>query len=315
MSQRAYLYGLPLAMLMITLLVAAARRRSTRWFVVAGVVGGLLPLAHLPTLLAMAMTVPFLALLLASRPWRDPLHRIPWTGWIVFGLVLGRADPQLLHGWRRWRGCWSAFSVSSTGCAADEWWWFWAEDRRPGTAQPRPSAACQPPDARRRGSRRVLLAACMVIFVVANLAVVPALGLGRPQGRSSTGSSRLAFIAVGGPARRGSWRRDRRNAVRSGDCSSVAVATMVALAAAREPRPCSIGPRVATRSSRGRAGGDGGAAARRDRAGRPGGRRHAEPRPGDDAERPPGADGLLGPVATDRWRVYDVRSLTASAAP
>jgi len=69
MSQRAYLYGLPIAMLVVTLLVRAARRRATRTFVLAGVVAGLLPLAHLPTLLALAMVTPFLVLLLARRPW------------------------------------------------------------------------------------------------------------------------------------------------------------------------------------------------------------------------------------------------------
>ena len=171
MSQRAYLYGLPLAMLMITLLVAAARRRSTRWFVVAGVVGGLLPLAHLPTLLAMAMTVPFLALLLASRPWRDPLHRIPWTGWIVFGLVwVAVVDPAAAHpaGRRRRAPC-RPSAPARLGRRAGRVVVVLGQEPRPvhPARRHRPGRAA---GRCRRRSNRVLLA-LMVIFVVANLAV------------------------------------------------------------------------------------------------------------------------------------------------
>jgi hypothetical protein len=130
MSQRAYLYGLPLAMLMLTLLVAAARRRSLRWFVAAGVVGGLLPLSHLPTLLAMAMAVPFLAVLLARRPWRDPLGAIPWRGWIAFGLVwIGVSLPQLVSQLGGSTGALSAFRLQLGWVAApDPWWWFWIKN-------------------------------------------------------------------------------------------------------------------------------------------------------------------------------------------
>jgi hypothetical protein len=130
MSQRAYLYGLPLAMLMLTLLVSAARRRSMPRFVVAGVIGGLLPLAHLPTLLAMAMAVPFLALLLARRAWHDPVGRIPWSGWIAFGLVwVGVALPQLLTQLGGGAGALAAFRFQLGWVAApDEWWWFWVKN-------------------------------------------------------------------------------------------------------------------------------------------------------------------------------------------
>jgi hypothetical protein len=130
MSQRAYLYGLPLAMLMLTLLLAATRRRSMRWFVAAGVVGGLLPLSHLPTLLAMAMAVPFLALFLARRPWRDPVHAIPWPGWIAFGLVwVGVSLPQLLSQLGGGAGALSAFRFQLGWVAApDPWWWFWLKN-------------------------------------------------------------------------------------------------------------------------------------------------------------------------------------------
>jgi len=111
MSQRAYLYGLPLAMLIVTLLVRAARRHATRTFALAGIVAGLLPLAHLPTLLALAMVTPFLAFLLARRPWH--LRTIPWLGWIVFHVL------------------WVAVAVATT-C-----WGRWQTPR--GTPQPRPT--------------------------------------------------------------------------------------------------------------------------------------------------------------------------------
>lgn len=88
MSQRAYLYGLPLMMLALTLLLVglqrvkgddglpwfidawrrAIGRRRLAPFALAGLVAGLLPLSHLPTLLAMAILVPPLALLFACRP-------------------------------------------------------------------------------------------------------------------------------------------------------------------------------------------------------------------------------------------------------
>lgn len=169
MSQRAYLYGLPLAMLMLTLLVSAARRRSVRRFVLAGVVGGLLPLSHLPTLLAMAIVVPFLAILLPSRPWRDPLRRIPWAGWIAFGLVwIAVALPQLLSQLGGGAGALSAFRFQLGWVAEpDPWWWFWVKNlglfiplALVGLAVRR---AVPPRSAR-------LLVALWSIFVVANLA-------------------------------------------------------------------------------------------------------------------------------------------------
>jgi hypothetical protein len=169
MSQRAYLYGLPLAVLMLTLLVSAARRRDTRRFVLAGVVGGFLPLSHLPTLLAMAMTVPFLAIFLARRPWEDPRGRIPWAGWIAFGLVwIGVAMPQLLSQLGGGAGALSAFRFQLGWVAPpDEWWWFWLKNL--GLFLPLTLIALV--------SRRVLaprafavVLALMPIFVISNLA-------------------------------------------------------------------------------------------------------------------------------------------------
>jgi hypothetical protein len=132
MSQRAYLYGLPLAMLALTVLGIAARRRSLRLFAGAGVVAGLLPLSHLPTLLALAMTTPFLVVLLSSRPWR--LRTIPWPGWILFHVVwVAVATPQLLGQLGGGSGALSALRfqlgwVAGEAPHLDAWWWFWLKN-------------------------------------------------------------------------------------------------------------------------------------------------------------------------------------------
>ena len=165
MSQRAYLYGLPIAMLTVTLLVRAARQRSMRTFALAGVVAGLLPLAHLPTLLALAMVTPFLALLLAPRPWH--LRAIPWPGWIGFHLLwVAVAIPQLLMQLGGGAGALAAFRLDIGWVAdPDPWWWFWLKNL--GLFIPLGLLAL--------GARRILpprahrtLLAFMPIFVVAN---------------------------------------------------------------------------------------------------------------------------------------------------
>ena len=165
MSQRAYLYGLPIAMLTVTLLVRAARRRDTRTFALAGSGAGRLPLAHLPTLLALAMVTPFLALLLARQPWR--LRAIPWRGWIVFHLVwIAVAVPQLLTQLGGGAGALAAFRLDIGWVAdPDPWWWFWLKNL--GLFIPLGLLAL--------GAHRILpprahraLLAFMPIFVVAN---------------------------------------------------------------------------------------------------------------------------------------------------
>ncbi len=113
---RGFLYGLPLAMLTLTLLLIAVRRGAEpgtgegtgevkaatrrrlplppsvrtiegRAFVAAGIVAGLLPFAHLGTLLALALITPFLVLLFPRRFW----------GWAVFfGVWAFLAVPQVL---------------------------------------------------------------------------------------------------------------------------------------------------------------------------------------------------------------------------
>jgi len=163
MSQRAYLYGLPLLMLSATILLRASRTRSTREFIAAGVIAGLLPLSHLPTLLAFAIVTPFLALLLSSPPWK-----LPWRGWIAFGVVwIVVSAPQLAIQLGGGAGALSSLRpVVGWVADPDPWWWFWVKNVglygilaivglvSARTLAPRP---------------RRLLAAFMVVFVVANL--------------------------------------------------------------------------------------------------------------------------------------------------
>lgn len=172
MSQRAYLYGLPLAMLFLSILLVAVRRPGVGLFAVAGIVAGFLPLSHLPTLLAMAMTTPFLALFLAPRPW--DLRTIRWSGWIVFHVAwVLVALPQLALQLGGGSGALSAFRFQLGWVAQeppynDPWWWFWIKNL--GAFVPLLLAAFF---SRRlltpRGWRLTL--ALMPIFVVANLMV------------------------------------------------------------------------------------------------------------------------------------------------
>ena len=70
-SQRAFLYGLPIGFAVFSTLLVAVRRPASnrRLFIVAGIIAGLLPLAHLSTLLAMVVVIPLLFLLFPSRQW------------------------------------------------------------------------------------------------------------------------------------------------------------------------------------------------------------------------------------------------------
>ncbi len=159
MSQRAYLYGLPLMMLALTLLGLGVRRAGplsgppwavATWrrallsgrlgpFVLAGAVAGLLPLSHLPTLLAMAILVPPLAFLFVPRPLeilRSPWgpRSVPWAGWLAFGSVWVLVSlPQLASQLGGGPGALSAFRVQLGWVAGeppyfDPWLVFWLKN-------------------------------------------------------------------------------------------------------------------------------------------------------------------------------------------
>ncbi len=155
-SQRAYVYGLPLALLMLTLLVEGHAQRKRILYLAAGVVGGALPFAHLSTLTALALIIPFVFLFLVPSEtpfpvgwnalWRAPgrffgaigqrggglvveyLAALP--NWLIFGVAwLVLAVPQLIvqQGGQssdvrliRWDFGWIA--------PPDPWPWFWLKN-------------------------------------------------------------------------------------------------------------------------------------------------------------------------------------------
>lgn len=116
--QRAYLYGLPLALLIFTLLLQAVSSNARRPFIVAGVMAGLLPFAHLSTLLALAVITPWIFLLFPSWRWL-------W----FFAAWVALAVPQLYLQQGGDAGAVAAMRVQLGWMAAhDGWGWFWLKN-------------------------------------------------------------------------------------------------------------------------------------------------------------------------------------------
>jgi hypothetical protein len=116
--QRSFLYGLPIGLLVLTLLLNAVRGRRYREFLVAGLIAGLLPFAHLGTLLSLALITPFLFLFFPSRGW--VAFFAAWIAvavpqlWIQQGGGPGAAGAIRFHpGWVD---------------GPDAWWWFWLKN-------------------------------------------------------------------------------------------------------------------------------------------------------------------------------------------
>ncbi len=117
-SERGYLFGLPLTLLVLTLLLIGTASQRNRAFLAAGVVAGLLPLAHLSSLLALALITPFLFALFPSRHW---LLALPVVGAL--------AIPQTLWLVGTDGGAGGALRVQVGWIAApDPWWWFWLKN-------------------------------------------------------------------------------------------------------------------------------------------------------------------------------------------
>lgn len=96
--QRSVLYGLPLSLLILTLLFVSVQRGQLRTFVAAGGVVGLMPFSHLGALPALAVVITMTALLFPSGDLRGPLRQwYPARKWITFGVIAaGLAIPQLI---------------------------------------------------------------------------------------------------------------------------------------------------------------------------------------------------------------------------
>jgi hypothetical protein len=126
--------------------------------VIAGLAAGLLPFAHQGTLLALALTTPFLFLLAPSRRWI-----------LFFGVWVALALPQLAPMLRDGPGALSATRVHVGWIAApDQWTWFWLKNL--GLFLPLAIVGLLWRGALAPPARRFLLG-LMPAFVVANLFV------------------------------------------------------------------------------------------------------------------------------------------------
>lgn len=158
MPQRAFLYGLPLTLLGLTLAFVGVRRSRNNLFLAAGAVLGLLPLAHLGSLLAMALVTPFLVLLFPSRRWV-----FFFAAWILV------AVPQLFLQQGGGAGALASIRIQFGWVMEDVAWpVFWI--KQVGLFLPLVVVALALHRLLPRDSYR-FLAAFMSIFVIANIVV------------------------------------------------------------------------------------------------------------------------------------------------
>jgi hypothetical protein len=156
--QRGLLYGIPLGLLSLRLLFVGVTLGETRYFVAAGIVAGLFPLAHLGTLLAFALLVPWLFL------------AFPTIRWMGFGTAWALlAAPQVWVQQAGSTGAASAFRWAPGWVAPPESWIvFWLKNL--GAFLPLLVVACARPGLLPREARRFLLA-FQPLFLLSNLFV------------------------------------------------------------------------------------------------------------------------------------------------
>ncbi|MGH7633357.1 MAG: hypothetical protein ACRENC_06475, partial [Gemmatimonadaceae bacterium] len=207
--QRAYLYGLPLALLILTLLYQATRRNGRRELVIAGVVAGLLPFAHLGALLALALITPWIFLLCPGRRWM-------W----FFATWVAIAVPQLYLQQGGGAGAAAALRLQIGWMAGhDAWPWFWFKNL--GLFLPLLAIALWRRELLPEPSHRFLVA-FMPAFVLANLFVF------QPWDWDNTKVFAFWFLGVSvlvASLVAGLWRAHRNALVRT--ALGVAVASMV----------------------------------------------------------------------------------------
>lgn len=155
--QRSFLYGIPLALLVLTLLLAGDRQPGRRrLMVLAGIVAGMLPFAHLGTVLALALITPCLFLL---SPSRDFL--------VFFGVWTAIALPQIYVQQGGEPGAAGAIRFLPGWVADPEpWLWFWLKNLGAFVPLLALSLADRASIAR---PARALLWAFMPVFAMANL--------------------------------------------------------------------------------------------------------------------------------------------------
>lgn len=160
-AQRGFLYGLPLALLVLSLLLVAIRtihdravapspsplpvrvaksvpssNRSLRPFIAAGLIAGVIPIGHFSTVYALVLSVPAIALL-SLVPWtaRSSRYRsdqlVPLIrGWALFGAVWAALTiPQVLWVYGGDLGTGDSLRVKWGWLAgSDPWWFFWVKN-------------------------------------------------------------------------------------------------------------------------------------------------------------------------------------------
>ena len=137
LAQRAFIYGIPLFLLILTLLWVGLRRDRIQPFIAAGLVTGTLPYTNGSVALILPLILPFLALLFPVRPFgRSPLSWVrayPITSWLAYAVIaLVLALPQVLVQQSggaagveiRWLPGWNLNSPNGP----EPWWWYAAKN-------------------------------------------------------------------------------------------------------------------------------------------------------------------------------------------
>jgi hypothetical protein len=161
MSQRAALYGIPLVLLVLTVVHDATQRDDRAWrdFAAAGAIAGTLPLAHLGSFAALGLITPVLAVLTPRRGWLA--FFAVWVaigGAILLGVQGGEARSS---SGLRWEPGWLSDE--------DPWPWFWLKNW--GLFIPLGVLGLLTPRMMAWPARRLLLS-MLPIFVVANLFIL-----------------------------------------------------------------------------------------------------------------------------------------------
>ncbi len=213
------MYGIPLVLLILTLLLAGREGRNWRRFAFAGVVAGILPLAHLGSFAALGLIAPFLVLLFPQRGWLAFFG--VWIlvgGAFLFGVQGGEARSS---SGLRWEPGWLADE--------DPWPWFWIKNL--GLLIPFGAVALVSRTVIPAASRRLLLA-FLPIFLVANTFI---LSVVRWDNSKVLLFFFLALVILAAAAVVALWRVQRDPLSRA--LLALAVVSMVASGVAHEREP------------------------------------------------------------------------------
>lgn len=134
-AQRAFIYGIPLMLVIVTLLWLGLRNGRYRPFIAAALITGTLPYANGSVILLIPLMVPFLAILFPirrlSRSTFTWVRAYPVRQWLTFGLIaLVLVVPQVYvqqgadaSGLEiRWSPGWNLSTPTASG--RDPWWWY-----------------------------------------------------------------------------------------------------------------------------------------------------------------------------------------------